>query len=152
MAKKTIIDIKRKKAEGDKITMLTSYDYIIASLVSDCGIDIVLVGDSLASVFAGHETTLPATIDEMIYHTKAVKRGAKDSMVIADMPFISYHIDANDAKRNAGRIIKESGAQGVKIEGASEQVLSTIPALTEIEIPVMAHLGLTPQSINKLGT
>jgi 3-methyl-2-oxobutanoate hydroxymethyltransferase len=151
VAKKTVIDIKKKKAEGKKVTMLTAYEYIFASLLSSCGVDILLVGDSLASIFAGHENTLPATVDEMIYHTKAVVRGAGESMVVTDMPFLSYQINISETKRNAGRMIKEGGAQGVKIEGGSELVIETISALTEIEIPVMAHLGLTPQSIHKLG-
>ena len=122
MAKKTVIDIKKKKAEGKKVTMLTAYEYIFASLLSSCGVDILLVGDSLASIFAGHENTLPATVDEMIYHTKAVVRGACESMVVTDMPFLSYQINLSETKRNAGRMITEGGAQGAKIEGGSNIV------------------------------
>ena len=150
MAKKTINDIQ-KGPNDYKLIMLTAYEYIFSSLISSCNVDIILVGDSLASIFSGLDNTLPVTVDEMIYHTKAVVRGSGDCMVVTDMPFMSYHIDITDTKRNAGRIIKESGAQAVKIEGSSELTIDTIKALTEIEIPVMAHLGLTPQSIHKLG-
>ena len=150
MAKKTVVDIKRI-ATKSKITMLTAYDNLFSSIISASDLDIILVGDSLASIFGGHENTLSATVEEMIYHTKTVVRGAKDCMVITDMPFMSYHVDICDTKINAGAIIKEGGSQGVKIEGGSELVVDVIKALTDIEIPVMAHLGLTPQSINKLG-
>jgi len=150
MGKKTISNIK-EIAKSSKITMLTAYEFIFASILSSCNVDIILVGDSLASLFSGHENTLPATVDEMIYHTKAVVRGAGESMVVTDMPFMSYHINVDETKRNAGRIIKESGAQGVKIEGGSKLILDNISALSEIDIPVMAHLGLTPQSIHKIG-
>jgi 3-methyl-2-oxobutanoate hydroxymethyltransferase len=150
VARKTITDIK-KTARESKLTVLTAYEYIFASLLSSCGVDIILVGDSLASIFAGHENTLPATVDEMIYHTKAVVRGAGESMVITDMPFMSYHVNISETKRNAGRFIKEAGAQGIKMEGGSKLVIDSIAALTEIEIPVMAHLGLTPQSIHTMG-
>jgi len=150
MSMKTIADIK-KKGKDEKIIVLTAFDYLFSTLISGCDIDIILVGDSLSLIFGGNENTLPATLDEMIYHTKAVVRGAGNCMVVTDMPFMSYHVSVEETKRNAGRIIKESGAQGVKIEGATDLTLSTIAALTDIEIPVIAHLGLTPQSINALG-
>jgi 3-methyl-2-oxobutanoate hydroxymethyltransferase len=150
MTKRTVTEIV-KRANEKKLIMLTAYDYLFSSIISSCDVDIILVGDSLSSIFSGNENTLPVTIDEMIYHTKAVVKGAGDCMVLTDMPFMSFHVNVDDTKRNAGRIIKESGAQGVKIEGASQLVLDSIAALTDIDIPVMAHLGFTPQSIHKLG-
>ncbi|MFC1855231.1 3-methyl-2-oxobutanoate hydroxymethyltransferase [Thermodesulfobacteriota bacterium] len=150
MPRKTVNDIKRIANES-KVTMLTAYDCLLSSILSSTDLDIILVGDSLASIFGGHENTLPITLDEMIYHTKAVMRGAKECMVITDMPFMSYHVSITETKKNAGRVIKETGAQGIKLEGGSDLVIGSIAALTDIEIPVMAHLGLTPQSINTLG-
>lgn len=139
------------KQSGEKIAMLTAYDYLVAKLLDEVGIDIVLVGDSLANVFQGQQTTLPVTVDEMIYHAKAVCRGVKRAMVVVDMPFLSYQVSVEEAVRNCGRVMKETEASGVKIEGG-EPMAETIKRLLDVGIPVMGHLGLTPQSINKFGT
>lgn len=147
---KTIVDIQRLYAEGRKITMLTAYDYPIARLLDKSGIDIVLVGDSLGTVMAGHDTTLPVTLDEMIYHTRAVGRGIQHAVIVADLPFLSYQIDMPEARRSAGRLIKEGGAHAVKLEGGLN-VQEQIRALVEMDIPVMGHVGLTPQSVHRMG-
>lgn len=139
------------KQKGVKIAALTAYDYITASLLDRAGIDLILVGDSLGNVFQGHDTTLPVTMDEMIYHTKAVTRGVQRAMVIVDMPFMSYQLSTDEAFRNAGRIMKETLGGGVKIEGG-RQVAETTRQLTRNGIPVMGHLGLTPQSIHQFGS
>ena len=133
---------------GDRLAMLTAYDYRQARLVDGAGADMVLVGDSLAMVMLGHDDTLSVTVDEMLHHVKAVRRGVERALLIADMPYGSFHTDLTTTIENALRFIKEGGAQAVKIEGARPQVVA---ALVEAEIPVMAHLGLTPQSVNKLG-
>lgn len=146
----TINDFLKMKQEGQKITMLTAYDYPFAQIVDEAGIDAILVGDSVAMVVQGFANTLPVTMDEMVYHTKMVSRAAKRAMVIADMPYLSYQISIEDAARNAGRFIKEAGAQAVKIEGGRE-VAEKIEAMTKAEIPVMAHIGLTPQAIHRMG-
>jgi 3-methyl-2-oxobutanoate hydroxymethyltransferase len=146
----TIQDFLKKKKDGKKITMLTAYDYPFAKILDESGIDAILVGDSLGMVVQGLENTLPVTMDEMIYHTKMVARAAKNSMIIGDMPFMSYQTSIEDAKRNAGRFLKEGGAAAVKIEGGGE-VLEHIKAMTRSDIPVMAHIGLTPQSIHRMG-
>jgi 3-methyl-2-oxobutanoate hydroxymethyltransferase len=150
MPKTTIQDFLKKKAEGKKITMLTAYDYPFAQIVDEAGIDAILVGDSLGMVVQGLENTLPVTMEEMIYHTKLVTRGVKNAMVIGDMPFMSYQAGVSDAVRNAGRFLKEAGAAAVKLEGGSE-VADQIRAMTRADIPVMAHIGLTPQSIHRMG-
>ncbi len=150
MAKTTINDLLRKKAEGRKITMLTAYDYPFARIVDEAGIDAVLVGDSLGMVVQGLDNTLAVTMDEMVYHTRMVSRAAKSAMVIGDMPFMSYQTCVADAVRNAGRFIKEGGAAAIKLEGGAE-VLEHIRAMTRSDIPVMAHIGLTPQSIHRMG-
>jgi 3-methyl-2-oxobutanoate hydroxymethyltransferase len=150
MPKTTIQDFLKKKTEGAKITMLTAYDYPFARIVDEAGIDAVLVGDSLGMVVQGLENTLPVTMDEMIYHTKLVVRAVKNAMVIGDMPFMSYQTGTEDAVRNAGRFLKEAGAAAVKIEGGAE-VAEQIRAMTRSDIPVMAHIGLTPQSIHRMG-
>lgn len=150
MSKITILDIYKKKAEGKKITMLTAYDFPFAQIVDEAGIDAILVGDSLAMVVQGLENTLPATMEEMIYHTKMVSRAAKNSIVIGDMPFLSYQLGIEEAVRNAGRFLKEAGAQAVKLEGGA-RVVDQIKAITKYDIPVMAHIGLTPQSVHKIG-
>lgn len=141
-------ELKKKK---EKITALTAYDYPTAKILDDCGVDIILVGDSLGMVMLGYETTLPVTMDEMIHHTKAVTRARKRAMVIGDMPYLSFHLSLKDSVMNAARFIKEAGADGVKLEGASPQRLTLVEALVEAEIPVMGHVGLTPQSIRKIG-
>lgn len=130
--------------------MLTAYDYSMAKIVDTAGIDSVLIGDSLGMVFQGHESTLPVTVDEIIYHTKAVARGVKNALIVADMPFLSYHISKEEAVRNAGRMIKEGGAEAVKIEGGA-LFTETIKAIVDAQIPVMGHIGLTPQSVNAFG-
>lgn len=146
----TIQDFLKKKKDGKKITMLTAYDYPFARILDESGLDAILVGDSLGMVVQGLENTLPVTMDEMIYHTNMVARAAKNSMIIGDMPFMSYQTSLEDAKGNAGRFLKEAGAAAVKIEGGGE-VLEHIKAITRSDIPVMAHMGLTPQSIHRMG-
>ena len=136
--------------ESKKITCLTAYDYPTARLLDEAGVDVVLVGDSLGMVVLGYESTLPVTIEEMLHHTRAVRRGARRALVVADMPFGSFHTDSADSLRNAVRFVKEAGAEAVKVEGG-ERRLELIARLTEAEIPVMGHVGLTPQSVNALG-
>ncbi|MDP2168466.1 MAG: 3-methyl-2-oxobutanoate hydroxymethyltransferase [Thermodesulfovibrionales bacterium] len=150
MQKTTIQDFLKKKSEGRKITMLTAYDFPFAQMVDEAGLDAILVGDSLGMVVQGLENTLPVTMDEMIYHTKMVCRAAKNAMVIGDMPFMSYQTGTGDAVRNAGRFLKEAGASAIKLEGGFE-VIEHIRAMTRSDIPVMAHIGLTPQSIHRMG-
>jgi len=150
MTKITIQDFLKKKTEKNKITMLTAYDYPFAQIVDEAGLDGILVGDSLGMVVQGLENTLPVTMDEMIYHTKMVSRAVKNAMVIGDMPFMSYQASVKDAVRNAGRFLKEAGASAIKIEGGAE-VAEHIRAMTKSDIPVMAHIGLTPQSIHRMG-
>ena len=150
MSKFTIHDFLNKKRDGKKITMLTAYDYPFAQIVDEAGIDVILVGDSLGMVVQGLENTLPVTMDEMIYHTKMVSRAVKNAMVIGDMPFMSYQTGIEDAVKNAGRFLKEAGASAVKMEGGAE-VANHIKAMTKSDIPVMAHIGLTPQSIHRMG-
>lgn len=146
----TVTDLLNKKAERRKITMLTAYDYPFAHLVDEAGIDMILVGDSLSMVIQGNETTLPVTMEEMLYHTKIVVRATKRAMVIGDMPFMSYQTTVEEAVRNAGRFVKEAGAHAVKLEGGRE-ILRQVKAITEAEIPVIGHLGLTPQAILRMG-
>ena len=150
MSKITINDFFKKKAENQKITMLTAYDYPFAQIVDEAGIDAILVGDSLAMVVQGLENTLPVTIDEMVYHTRMVSRAVKNAMVIGDMPFLSYQTGIDDAVKNAGLFLKEGGAQAIKLEGGAT-VIEQIRAITKYDIPVMAHIGLTPQSIYRMG-
>ena len=150
MPKTTVQDLLKKKTEGRKISMLTAYDYPFAQIVDEAGIDAVLVGDSLGVVVQGLENTLPVTMDEMIYHTSMVSRAVKNALVIGDMPFMSYQASIEDAVRNAGRFLKEGGAAAIKIEGGSE-IADRIRAMIRSDIPVMAHIGLTPQSIHRMG-
>ena len=140
----TIHDFLKKKTEGNKITMLTAYDYPFAKIVDDAGIDAILVGDSVGMVVQGLDNTLPVTMDEMIYHTKMVSRAVKNAMVIGDMPFMSYQAGIDDAVRNAGRFLKEAGASAVKMEGGAE-IAEHVSAMSKLDIPVMAHIGLTPK-------
>lgn len=142
--------MREMKSKGDKITMLTAYDYSTAKLMDSCGIDAILVGDSLGMVMLGHANTLPVTMEEMIHHTKAVAKGCDETMVVADMPFMSYQATVHEAVANAGRFMKETGAGAVKMEGGRD-ICKQIEAVTAASIPVMGHLGLTPQSINALG-
>ena len=153
--KVTVPDLLQRKtlaagSQNKKITCLTAYDYPTARLVDEAGVDVVLVGDSLAMVMLGHDSTLPLTLDESLHHTKAVRRGVARALVVADMPYGSYHGDISESLRNAMRFVKEAGAEAVKIEGG-ERRLELIARLTEAEIPVMGHIGLTPQSVNALG-
>jgi len=147
---KTIHDFLRAKEEGKKITMISTYDYWSARLCEKAEIDCILVGDSVGMVVNGLDTTLPVTVDEMIYHAKAVRRGAPDTFIVVDMPFLSYQVKKEDAVYNAGRIMKETGCNAVKIEGG-EEVAEVIQKLVSVGIPVMGHLGLTPQSVHALG-
>jgi len=149
--KVTIPSLRAKKEAEEKITALTAYDYPIARILDASGIDILLVGDSLGMVVLGYENTVPVTMDEMIHHTKPVARAAKRALVIGDMPYFSFHLSEEETVRNAFRFIKEGGARGVKIEGASKKRLKLVERLVEAEIPVMGHVGLTPQSIHRLG-
>jgi 3-methyl-2-oxobutanoate hydroxymethyltransferase len=149
-SKKTVPMIMEQKNSGKKITALTAYDYSFAKLLDTTDLDIILVGDSLAMVAHGHDTTLPVTMEEMIMHTCAVRRGCHNPLLVADMPFMSYQASNEQAITNAGRFIKEAGAQAVKLEGGARMV-PRIKALTNADIPVMGHIGLTPQSINRMG-
>jgi 3-methyl-2-oxobutanoate hydroxymethyltransferase len=139
------------KETGEKIAMLTAYDFLTARLLDEVGIDIILVGDSLGNVVQGHETTLPVTVDDMIYHAKAVKRAVKNALIVVDMPFMSYQNSLEEAVRNCGRVMKEVGVGAVKLEGGA-YIAEIVRHLVQIGIPVMGHLGLTPQAINKFGT
>ncbi len=150
MARVTISTIQEKMLTKEKCTMLTSYDYSMASLVEAAGIDMILVGDSLGNVVLGYKDTLAVTVDDIIHHTKAVVRATTNTMVVADMPFLSYHISNEEAVRNAGRLIQEGGAQAIKLEGGTERV-ATVRAIIDAQIPVMGHIGLTPQSVNQFG-
>jgi 3-methyl-2-oxobutanoate hydroxymethyltransferase len=148
--KVTIQSIREKKLLREPITCLTAYDYASARLVDEAGIDMVLVGDSLAQVILGYESTLPVTMDEMLHHTRAVRRGVKRALLIADMPYASYHLSTEDALRNAARFVKDAGAEAVKIEGG-EKRSDLIRRMLDAEIPVQGHIGLTPQSVNVMG-
>jgi 3-methyl-2-oxobutanoate hydroxymethyltransferase len=145
---KTLVDMKKK---GEKISMLTAYDYTMAKIVDGAGIDVILVGDSASNVMAGHETTLPITLDQMIYHATSVVRAIERSLVVVDIPFGSYQSDPKEALRSAIRIMKESGGHAVKLEGGKE-IKESVKRILNAGIPVMGHLGLTPQSIYKFGT
>jgi 3-methyl-2-oxobutanoate hydroxymethyltransferase len=145
----TVQTFAEKKRRGEKISVITAYDALTAAMVHAAGIDAILVGDSAAMVFAGHDSTLPISMEEMLYHTCCVRRGAKGAFVIADMPFMSYQAGHDDAVRNAGRFLKEAGANAIKLEGGDDCAL--VERLVRTGIPVMGHLGLTPQSVNALG-
>ncbi len=147
----TIPLLADKKQSGKKITALTAYDYPTAKIVDLAGIDLILVGDSLGMVVLGYPNTIPVTMDEMIHHTRAVTRGVKRALVVGDMPYFSFHLSEEEAVRNASRFLKEAGAKAVKIEGATRKRLKLIRTLVEAEIPVMGHVGLTPQSLYHLG-
>lgn len=147
----TLSDFNNFKIGNKKITMVTAYDYFSAKLVETAGINTILVGDSLGMVFTGNNNTLSVSIDEIIYHTKAVKNGAPDSFIIADMPYLSYHLTSTDTVKNAGRIIKETNANAVKLEINSNSTIPHVEALIAAQIPVVGHIGLTPQSINMFG-
>jgi len=146
----TITEIKEMKQKKEKIPMLTAYDYVTAKIVDEAGVPLILVGDSLGMVILGYETTIPVTMEEMLHHTKAVVRGARRALIVADMPFMTYHISVSEALRNAARFIQEGGAQAVKLEGG-KIVAETVKRIVDCGIPVMAHIGVTPQSIYQLG-
>ena len=147
----TIPSLQAKKERREKIVALTAYDFPVAKIVDEAGIDLILVGDSLGMVVLGYPSTIPVTMDDMIHHTKAVTRAVRRALVIGDMPYFSFHLSVEDSIANASRFLKEAGAKGVKIEGASKKRLKLIEAMVEAEIPVMGHVGLTPQSIHHLG-
>ncbi|MEQ8577977.1 MAG: 3-methyl-2-oxobutanoate hydroxymethyltransferase [Balneola sp.] len=150
-AKITTQTVVEMKQQGEKISMLTAYDFTMAQIIDQAGIEIILVGDSASNVMAGFETTVPMTLDHMIYHTSCVVRGVDRALVIADMPFMSYQVTAKEALINAGRMMKEAGAHAVKMEGG-KPIIDTVKKIVDAGIPVMGHLGLTPQSIYKFGT
>jgi 3-methyl-2-oxobutanoate hydroxymethyltransferase len=144
----TVVDMK---SSGEKISMLTAYDYTMARIIDDAGIDVILVGDSASNVMAGYDTTVPMTLDHMVYHASCVVRGVNRALVIADLPFMSYQVTAKEALISAGRMMKEAGVHGIKVEGG-KPIVKTVQKIVEAGIPVMGHLGLTPQSIYKFGT
>jgi 3-methyl-2-oxobutanoate hydroxymethyltransferase len=146
----TINQIKEMKQKGEKISMLTAYDYTTAKIVDEVGVPLILVGDSLGTVVLGYDSTIPVTMEVMLHHTRAVVRGTKKAMVIGDMPFMTYHVSTEDALRNAGRFLQEAGCQAVKLEGGVT-VAEKVKRIVECGIPVMGHIGLTPQSINQFG-
>ncbi len=150
MPRTTVRDLARMKAQGEKIPMITAYDYTSARLADAVKIPVVLVGDSLGMVVLGYDSTIPVTMEDMIHHTKAVARGTKEALLVADMPFMSYHIDPAQAMANAGRLLQEGGAQSVKLEGG-RQMAETVRRIVDCGIPVMGHIGLTPQSVHALG-
>ena len=149
MKKTTVLDIMKMKAEGKKIPVLTAYDYPTAKILDEAGIPLILVGDSAGMVFAGCKDTLSVTTDEMRYHTRAVMRGCKNALVVTDMPFLSYQVSIEGAKKNAGLLVRE-GAEAVKLEGGVN-IADTIKAIVDMDVPVMGHIGLTPQSIHRMG-
>jgi 3-methyl-2-oxobutanoate hydroxymethyltransferase len=146
----TVPGLREKKARGERIAVLTAYDATMARLLDRAGVDVLLVGDSLGMVVLGYESTIPVTLDDMVHHTRAVTRGTRRSLVVADMPFLSYQAGPSDAVRNAGRLIQEGGAAAVKLEGG-RPVIDIVRRLVDVGIPVMGHLGLLPQSVNQLG-
>jgi 3-methyl-2-oxobutanoate hydroxymethyltransferase len=145
---RTLLEMKER---GERIAVLTAYDYLFARLVDEAGVDVVLVGDSLGQVVLGHESTLPVTVDDMIHHGKAVRRGVREAMLVIDMPFLSFHVAPEETVRNAGRILAETGAEAVKLEGGSVRTCEHVGRLVDAGIPVMGHVGLTPQSVHALG-
>ena len=147
----TPLDLRAMKQRGDRIVAVTAYDYTTAKVADEAGCDLLLVGDSLAMVVLGYDSTLPVTMDEMLHHTKAVVRGSRRALVVGDLPFMSYHASVEEAVRNAGRFLKEAGAKAVKLEGAHSHQLACISAIARSGIPVIAHLGFTPQSVHQIG-
>lgn len=148
--KVSTVTLKEMKQRGEKITVLTAYDYSTAKMLDQAGIDVLLVGDSLGMVLLGYDSTIPVTMEDMIIHTRAVARATQNALVVADMPFLSYHVSVSESVKNAGRLLQEAGANAVKLEGGRE-IAATVEAINAAGIPVMGHLGLTPQSVNKLG-
>lgn len=147
----TITSLREMKRRDEKIAAITAYDYLFARLVDEAGADVVLVGDSLAQVVLGYDSTLPVTLDDMIHHACAVRRGIRRALLVVDLPFLTYQVSREEAIRNAGRVLKETGAAAVKLEGGSDQMAETVRSLVRVGIPVMGHLGFTPQSVNTMG-
>src|ERR1700758_859389 len=150
LSKVTTLSIRDKKQRHEPVTCLTAYDYATARLVDEAGIDMILVGDSLAMVVMGYDSTLPVTMEEMLHHTRAVRRAVKHAIVVADMPYGSYHVSVAEGVANAARFVKEAGAEAVKIEGGAARC-ELVERLTEAEVPVVCHLGLTPQAVHRMG-
>lgn len=150
-ARLTIRDFQERKDRGEKLVVVTAYDSLFGKLVDESGVDAVLVGDSLGNLLAGFESTLPVTLDQMVYHARSTRAGVKRALLIVDMPFLTYQVSPQRALLNSGRVMAEGGADAVKVEGASENVLAAVRAVTGAGIPVMGHLGFTPQSVNSLG-
>jgi 3-methyl-2-oxobutanoate hydroxymethyltransferase len=150
MGKVSILDVADMKLRGEKIAMITAYDYTTAQLADRAGIPMVLVGDSLGMVVLGYDSTIPVTMEDMLHHAKAVARGVKQSLIVVDLPFMSYQVDAAQGLANAGRLMQEGGAHSVKLEGG-EKIASTVARIVDAGIPVMGHIGLTPQSVHGLG-
>ena len=148
--KVTVPELVKMKQRGEKIVSLTAYDYCFARILDNAGIDVLLVGDSLGAVVQGHDTTLPVTLEDIIYHTRAVIRGRQRALVVSDMPFMTFQVGVDEAKRNAGRLLQEGGAEAVKLEGGVAQA-ATIEAVVQMGVPVMGHVGLTPQSVHQFG-
>jgi 3-methyl-2-oxobutanoate hydroxymethyltransferase len=148
----TTLRLQEMKKAGIKISCLTAYDYTTAKIIDEAGIDLILVGDSLGNIVQGNETTISVSLDDTIYHTKYVARAANRALVVGDMPFMTYQVTSNEAFRNAGRLMKETGCHAVKLEGGNDVVLDAVKRMTGSGIPVMGHLGLTPQSINQFGS
>ena len=149
MARITVADVQSLKQRGEKIVMLTAYDYPSARIAEEAGVDMILVGDSLGMVVLGYDSTMPVTMDDMLHHTKAVVRGSERALVVTDLPFMSYQVSVEEAMRNAGRLLQEGGCQAVKLEGGVHMA-ETVRRIVQIGIPVVGHIGLTPQSINQL--
>ncbi|HEY7770110.1 3-methyl-2-oxobutanoate hydroxymethyltransferase [Longimicrobium sp.] len=147
----TVADLREMKRRGEKIAALTAYDYLFARLVDAAGVDVVLVGDSLGQVVLGLDTTIPVTLDDMIHHARAVRRGVERGLLVVDLPFLTYQVSRQDALRNAGRVLQETGASAVKLEGGSPEIAETVATLVGAGIPVMGHLGFTPQSVHVTG-
>ena len=147
----TVRDFATRKRDGGKLVVVTAYDVLFARLVDESGVDAILVGDSLGNVVAGFDSTLPVTLEQMIYHGAAVRRGTKRALLIVDMPFLSYQVSTEEAMRNCGRVAQETGAQAVKLEGGGPEIEAAVRAVTRLGVPVMGHLGFTPQSVHALG-
>jgi len=147
----TVPDLREMKRRGEKIAVLTAYDYLFARIVDGAGVDVVLVGDSLGQVVLGLDTTIPVTLDDMIHHARAVRRGLERALLVVDLPFLTYQVSVEDALRNAGRVLQETGASAVKLEGGTPAIARTVRALVDAGIPVMGHLGFTPQSVHAIG-
>lgn len=147
----TIRDIARRRADGARIVVVTAYDALFGRLVDEAGVDIVLVGDSLGNVFAGHDSTIPVTLEHMIYHGAAVARGVRRALLVVDMPFLTWQVSEAQALENGGRLVQQTGAQALKLEGAGEESVRAVRALVRVGVPIMGHLGFTPQSVHQLG-